>query len=190
MSGIVISGDTSGAVTLQAPAVAGTSTQTLVAVSGTLAPIVSGTAVASTSGTLIDFTGIPSWAKRITVMFQGVSTSGTSPYLIQVGSGSVTTTGYLGASSNITTAVSSANFTTGFGINEAAATRINHGAIQLLNLTSNIWVASGVMAQSGAINTYTTGGSVSIAGALDRVRITTVGGTDTFDAGSINIMWE
>ena len=56
--------------------------------------ITSGTAVASTSGTSIDFTGIPSWAKRITVMFNGVSTNGTSQQLIQIGSGSVNATGY------------------------------------------------------------------------------------------------
>jgi len=47
--------------------------------------IVSGTAVASTSGTSIDFTSIPSWVKRVTVMFAGVSTNGTGSYLIQIG---------------------------------------------------------------------------------------------------------
>ena len=54
----------------------------------------SSTAQATTSGTSITFTGIPSWVKRITVMFNGVSTSGTSPVQIQLGAGSVTTTGY------------------------------------------------------------------------------------------------
>ena len=97
MASIVINGDTSGSVTLSAPGVAGSTTQTLVANSGTLAPIVSGTAVASTSGTSIDFTGIPSWVKRITVMLNGVSTSGTSIVQVQIGSGSPTTSGYTDA---------------------------------------------------------------------------------------------
>lgn len=36
----------------------------------------------------------------------------------------------------------------------------------------------------------TSGGTISLAGALDNVRLTTVNGTDTFDAGSINILYE
>jgi hypothetical protein len=52
---------------------------------GAVLGITSGTAVASTSGTSIDFTSIPLWVKRITVMFAGVSTNGTSPFLVQLG---------------------------------------------------------------------------------------------------------
>jgi hypothetical protein len=76
MASLVLSGDTSGSITVAAPAVSGSNTQTLAAVTGTLAPIVSGTAVTAT-GTSVDFTGIPSWVKRVTVMFSGVSTNGT-----------------------------------------------------------------------------------------------------------------
>jgi len=82
-------------------------------------PLVSGTSQASTSGTSIDFTGIPSWVKRITVMFNGVSTNGTSNKQIQLGdSGGFETTGYLGASVQLTDAasVNAATITTGFGI--------------------------------------------------------------------------
>ena len=125
MSSIVVAGDTSGTCTLQAPAVAGSSVLTLPVATDTLVGkattdvltnktltsptitgavvsamgssiLTSGTAQASTSGTAIDFTGIPSWAKRITVMFNGVSTNGTSNPQIQLGSGSPTTSGYTG----------------------------------------------------------------------------------------------
>lgn len=58
--------------------------------------LTSGTAVATTSGTSIDFTGIPSWAKKITVMFSAVSTNGTSPIQVQIGAGSVSNSGYVG----------------------------------------------------------------------------------------------
>ena len=151
----------------------------------------SGTAQASTSGTSIDFTSIPSWVKRVTVMFQGVSTNGTSAYLIQIGSGSVTTTGYGGASSNLASAsVTTSNYTTGFGINEGSAARTNQGAMSILLLSGSTYVASGVFSQSSGTNTYLVGGQVTLGGVLDRVRITTVGGTDTFDAGSINIIYE
>ena len=153
--------------------------------------LTTGTAVASTSGTSIDFTGIPSWVKRITVMFNGVSTSGTSNYLVQIGSGSVTTSGYLGTGSNIQGTVINTAFTTGFGINNNnGATNVIHGNVQLTLLTSNTWTASGTLSNSNAAVGLATSGSVSISGALDRVRITTVNGTDTFDAGTINILYE
>jgi hypothetical protein len=156
--------------------------------------IVSGTAVASTSGTSITFTGIPSWAKRVTVMFNGVGISGTSTILFQVGSGSATTTGYLGSgwstvhtgSNQVTTA------TNGMIVNYGVAlTRWNGQAVfSLLNATGNIWAGSGFL--SSSTNTGVAGFSttVPLSGALDRVIITTSNGTDTFAAGSINILYE
>ena len=156
--------------------------------------IASGTPVASTSGTSIDFTSIPSWVKRITVMFQNVSTNGASTVLLQLGSGSVTTSGYLGASSSLIDALQgAANYTTGFGVGkESAAARVQHGALtlSLLNSSINVWVCSGVIAASNEARTAHTGGSIALAGAIDRVRLTTVNGTDTFDGGAVNILYE
>jgi len=154
--------------------------------------ITAATAVASTSGTSIDFTGLPAWVKKITVMFNGVSTNGaTSNYLIQLGAGSVTTSGYLGATTFLSTVAVSANLTTGFGIyNASGASQVFHGSVQITTMGSNLWVASGVLAQSNGAATITTGGSVTLGGTLDRLRITTVNGTDAYDAGSINILYE
>jgi len=155
--------------------------------------ITSGTAVASTSGTSIDFTSIPSWVKRITVMVSGVSTSGTSNPLIQIGSGSVSSTGYVSASGRANSAnnTAMATSTAGFIILNSAATDVIRGAVVLTLLTSNTWVASGVLTDSVSLLSMTVGGtSPALGGALDRVRITTVNGTDTFDAGSINILYE
>jgi hypothetical protein len=154
--------------------------------------IAQGTSVASTSGTSITFTGIPSWAKRITVMFNGVSTSGTSVPIIQLGSGSVVTTGYLGSGSGqLSGSVSAANYTTGFGTNsDCAATYVRYGNAIISNITGNTWVANGTFGYSDTARSSWFGGSISLSGAVDRVVITTVGGSDTFDAGSINIMWE
>jgi len=195
MSSVVISGDTSGAITLSSPAVSGTNTQTLVATTGTLAPIVSGTAVASTSGTSIDFTSIPSWVKRITVMFNETSTSGTSQYLIQLGSGSVTTTGYTSTGTAIQgTAVGANNSSIGFllGNTDGGATWIKRGASIFQSFGSNIWVGSSSLSVTNAASDRAEfcAGKIALAGVLDRVRITTVNGTDTFDAGSINILYE
>jgi hypothetical protein len=190
MASVIISGDTSGSVTLSAPTVAGSTTQTLVAATGTLAPIVSGTAVASTSGTAIDFTGIPSWVKRITVMFQSVSTSGTSAIQIQLGtSGGIITTGYLSRAYGVTT--NTLGSTTGLLIVDSS---IAAGAIQglttICNISGNAFVQNALISDTTSPSTFRAAGSVTLSGTLDRVRITTVNGTDTFDAGSINIMYE
>lgn len=154
--------------------------------------IASGTAVASTSGTSIDFTGIPSWVKRITVMFNGVSTNGTSAILAQVGAGSVTTSGY--NSGNELANAAGVNLVTSTAGFVAAQISVNTdsfaGSFTITNITSNTWVASGVMYRISATGVEMLAGNIALGGTLDRVRITTVNGTDTFDAGSINILYE
>ena len=116
-----------GAVTIpQTLAVTGTSTFTGAATAASLQvggvatnlyPLVSGTAVASTSGTSIDFTSIPSWVKRITLMLAGVSTNGTSDPLIQLGdSGGIENTGYVAGAAVITSGATGFSSTAGFPI--------------------------------------------------------------------------
>ena len=157
--------------------------------------IVSGTAKASTSGTAIDFspadgTGIPSWAKRITVIFSGVSTSGTSSLLLQLGTSSgVESTGYTSTSYAQTNVVLTSTF--GFILNSTAvaATDARHGLLTVANITGNSWVAMGATTvASGQLSSCT--GTKQLSAALDRIRITTVSGTDAFDAGLINILYE
>lgn len=151
---------------------------------------VAATSQASTSGTAIDFTGIPSWVKNIRVLFAGVSTGGTSNLQIQVGTSSgVTTTGYL--SGAFTSTASTANSTTGFLVTAArAAATITHGSAMITLLTGNQWVMSSSTGSSDSAQASTSGGSISLGGVLDRVRITAVNGTDAFDAGAINIRYE
>ena len=189
---VSVEGSTSGTITLVAPAVAGTNTQTLVAATGTLAPLIAGTAQASTSGTSIDFTGIPSWVDRITVMFNNVSTSGTSNIQIQIGSGSVETTGYVSVALQLQNAAANtlASSTTGFIVTGSNAGTVFHNGFAVLSLLgSNIWTQTGNF-QNTAPVLNSNAGSKTASGTLDRVRITTVNGTDTFDAGTINILYE
>jgi hypothetical protein len=159
-------------------------------------PFTSGTAVTSTSGTAIDLTGIPSWVKRVTFMLRGVSTSGTSnPWLIQIGDSSgIKTTGYLGTGTRLlATTTVSLTATSGFSVNvDNNAANICHGSmtITLIDLSTNSWVASGLFSNSSLGESMAVSGSRSLSSTLDRVRITTSGGTDTFDAGSVNIMYE
>ena len=197
---IVLLGSTSGSITLQEPAVAGTNTLSLPAVTGTFvvagqnSAITAATAVASTSGTSVDFTGIPSWVKRITVMFDGVSTNGTSNMVVRIGSGSVSTSGYTTATpffggANNTAIIA---YTDGWNLAGIAAAGVIRGAftLNLLNSATNAWVGTGVIYNSGSTYGMFPTGNISLAGALDRVRITMVNGTDTFDAGTINILYE
>ena len=152
----------------------------------------SATAQASTSGTSITFTGIPSGVKRITVMFNGVSTSGTSVVLVQVGAGSVTTSGYTSNaySTGSANSIGQANYTTGFGLaNSGNAAWTISGTLTLTLLSANIWTETHTITPTSS-NISGGAGLISLSGTLDRVVVTTVNGTDTFDAGSINILYE
>lgn len=156
-----------------------------------LTKILQGTAVATTSGSAIDFTGIPSWAKEITVMFNGVSTNGTSDLITQIGdSGGIEATGYLGGTGETANTGSGTTlFTTGIGVSRGTTSAtVRHGNVYLTNITGTTWTASVSTSRSDSTVAYSGGSSKTLSATLDRVRITTVNGTDTFDAGSINIL--
>jgi hypothetical protein len=150
--------------------------------------LISDTAKTAT-GTDVDFTDIPSWVKRITVMFAGVSTNGTSQLQVQLGTSSgFVTSGYVGCAGNRSTETA---FTTAFllyGQNIVAANNYN-GVMSLNLIGNNIWTEMSILAPQVANQAFGAG-SISLGGVLDRIRITTVTGTSTFDAGTINILYE
>jgi len=218
---LILNGLTSGTITLAANAVAGTSTLTLPAVTDTLvglaatqtltnktltSPTITGavvssmgssvltsdTAKPSTSGTTVDFTSIPSWVKRVTVMFSGVSTSGTNNYIIQLGYGATptyVTSGYLGSAT--TQGGTSTSFSTGLMFNNSpSATDAYSGIATITNITGNAWTMTSMIGNTVNNNMRYGAGNVSTVTVLTAIRITTVGSTDTFDAGNINIMYE
>ena len=152
----------------------------------------SGTAVASTSGTSIDFTSLPAGIKRITVMFNAVSTNGSSIPLIQLGTGGTpTTTGYVSTSSEVYSAAATSTSTAGFNIYFDNAGYVFSGTYIFVNVSGNIWVGSSVTSSQAVLAVTTiSAGVVTLSGVLNMVRLTTVGGTNTFDAGSVNILYE
>jgi len=156
------------------------------------ATITRATVQASTSGTSINFTDIPSWAKRITVMLSGVSLSSTANILVQLGTGATptyTTSGYLGMVTLFTGAATT-NFTSGFLATQTnVASYLHHGQMIINNLTSNTWVESSALTVSNNNSGSWGSGSIPLGAALTAIRITSTS-TDTFDAGSINIMYE
>ncbi len=175
------------------PQSGGTFTGNIAVPTGTLYPLVSDTAKSATS-TSVDFTGIPATAKRITVMFSGVSTNGSSLVQIQLGdSGGFETTGYLSGAASLVngSSVNGSNSTTGILVLGAnAATFVFYGVASLSLIGSNSWVMGFSGGRTDAAAALSAGGSKTLSDTLDRIRITTINGTDTFDAGTINIMWE
>ena len=158
--------------------------------------LVIATEQASTSGTSIDFTGIPAGVRRITIMFKGVSTNGTSPVIVQIGdAGGPETSTYLGTGADIpnAAAIVAANYTTGFGVQGSnSATTVLHGSmiLNLENASAFSWVANANVSNSAAAGLGVGSGSKSLSAELTQVRITTVNGSDTFDAGAIAIAYE
>jgi len=155
-------------------------------------PLTLATVQNSTSGTSIDFTSIPSWVKKITVIVSGISINGTSPIIVQLGdSGGFETSGYTGGGFEIKGTPAGVNSTTGILLAPAPiATNIMHGILTLVNLTSNTWVSTWVGNLSEAEQGLISCDTKSLTGTLDSIRLTTAGGVNTFDAGQVNIMYE
>jgi hypothetical protein len=150
-------------------------------------PLTSGVQVA-TGGTAVEFTSIPSWVKKLTIMLNGVSTNGTSPLQLQLGSTTYSTSGYNSSAWSANTFNSSS--TSGLILQGTNADgSITSGNLTVCTLGSNTWVSSHSLGATLS-NNSTGGGAITLGGSLDRLRLTTVGGTQTFDAGTINIIYQ
>lgn len=201
-NGVVITSSNDNALTIQTGAAGAKVNAAAFASDGTMTlakPINGGsltlaTAQNTTSGTSIDFTGIPSWVKRITMMLSGVSTNSTGGLRIQIGSGSIQASSYGGDAITAPAggALSGNQFTVGFDVTPGtqSASSVHTGVVTLSLLGSNIWLMSSAIGREDSNALATGGGRVLGSGTLDRVRLTTTNGTDTFDAGSVNILYE
>lgn len=151
-----------------------------------------GTSQPTTSGTSIEFTSIPSGVKRITMMFDGVSTNagGSNLVLVQLGSTTYTTTGYDSEITAVNGATTGGTGSTaGFAVAWVAAANTFSGLATFVLMGSNTWVYSSICRYaSGAV--MQGAGRITISSTLDRIKLLTANGTDTFDAGNINIQYE
>jgi len=177
-----------------AEAQAGTSTSVVLTPANMkAAQIQLGTAVTLTTQTTVDF-AIPAYAKKIRVMFAGVSGNGTSNLMLQIGdSGGIENTGYLGSCAFTGSGSAGVAFTTGFGLTSGvAAGTVSHGIaeIGILNASTNTWAYGFSGAYSNTAAGLNAGGSKSLSAALTTIRLTTVNGTDQLDAGVVNVSWE
>lgn len=171
---------------------------TIADATATLRPLVNAAVTSLTTQTAVDFTGIPSWVKRITLAFRGVSTSGSSPIIVQLGtSASFTTTGYLNGVLNSGGSGTQSNntITNGLAIDSGGAgslgaSTVRHGTMTILNIDGNNWVSSSIVGFTQTNIVEAAGGSVALSDTLTRLRLNTFGGTETFDAGSVNVLYE
>lgn len=205
-NGLQVSSDNTGILELKSGTGSGTTALSIATnqvVTGAVGNVmlISGTAKTAVTDftTTADFTGIPSWAKRITILFDGVSLSGADNILVQIGdSGGLETTSYVSAGVNARDGLATvgATSTSGFMIyNGTNATNFLYGTARLENVSGNTWIASvvGTLGTSGGVpataNGISGGGSKTLSATLDRVTVTRTG-TNTFDAGTINIFYE
>lgn len=147
--------------------------------------------VGSVSGTTIDITDIPSWAKRVTVILSGISTTGASGYKMLLGdSGGFETSGYTSRHGFFNTASQSVAASTdgfrGYHSASAADTSIQRWVFE--NVGGNAWVATMVGSDSDISMCYTAGYK-ALSDTLTQIRLTTVSG-DTFDSGSVYAFYE
>lgn len=151
-----------------------------------------GTAVTA-SGTSVDFTSIPSWVRRITVMFSGISLNGSDNIIIQIGSGSISTSGYASSAAFTGTSAGGGTSTAGFVVTNApVASSTFSGSATIVNISGNTWISTGSLIYESTTPTpfvILSTGIRSLSGVLDRVSVTRTG-TNTFDAGTINIIYE
>lgn len=154
------------------------------------APLTFGTAVVPVSVTFVDFTGIPSWAKQITLIIEGVSTTGSDDYLAQIitGTSTVVNSGYV---SRVSTSGGNSGATTGFRLtrsNPGASTTVQ-GIVNFINISGNIWVQQGTVATDSS-ECASGAGTITLGAALTGIRFTTLGGINDIDSGTVNIMYE
>lgn len=158
---------------------------------GTIIPAAGGTL----TGITTDFVGIPSWARRINIFVNSMSTNGASNKLLQLGSGGTfQTTGYVSGVMNARHAGTSAGAsvaTTGFQLdNDSIAAYIYDGIITLSTPGSNVWFIDGRLGDTTAVRYPMAYGRVTLSGVLDRLRFTTLGGTEAYDGGTFSFTYE
>lgn len=186
---MAIASDNTGILEFKTGPGAGTTAMTLDASGNVSGVVKSGTTQTAVTDftTIANYTGLPSTTKRITVMFNGISLSGTDNILIQLGdSGGLETTGYISSSANQAGTV--VNSTSGFIVISGSASNIISGAVVITAMGANAWVASHAVKLTTTATGYG-GGNKSLSATLDRISITR-SGTDTFTAGTINILYE
>ena len=198
--GIQMGGDASGNLQLQSAgntiATISSSGMAINTYTPSTSLLTSGTAVSAggTSTTLA--TNLPSWVKRITVIFNALNISSNIDTLVQLGTGSTptyTVSGYSSTSGrfNYSSGTGGSSSTTGFNICTIGGSSYNlSGSMVLHNISGNIWTSNHQLGAPGIPNAFVGGGVVTLGSILTAVRIASSDGSSTFTSGTVNIFYE
>ena len=151
-----------------------------------------GTAASPAIGSSIEF-AIPSWARRITLILAGASTTGSATCIVRLGTASgVVTSGYVGGITVAGSSVSTANNTSGIGgfSTSAGATTVT-GQFVISNVSGNIWVSNGMVYRNGETSSSYSNGFLDLGvSPLTSVALVVSGFFGAFDAGTVNVIYE
>jgi hypothetical protein len=150
-------------------------------------PMTLATAVNTTVTGAVDFVGIPSWVKKITFSLAGVNSSDTGAFMLQLGSGSIQTSGYSGG---MWYSTGGAANSAGAQLAGRSAGEIQNGNVTLVHLGGNVWEFNGCGYTTGPGLPWVMGGRVTLSGVLDRLRFTNSNSSNLFNAGTVNILYE
>lgn len=146
---------------------------------------------ATTSGTAIDVTGIPSTAKQIIVSLYSVGSGTSGSLALQLGSGAIETTGYNSDYASYTSAPAVSIFsgtTTQFGMKRNNSAVTGMFILNLVDAATNSWACTSIGSSTGSSEMYSGSGTKALSGALDRLRLSIVGGP-AFNAGKMSVQY-
>jgi hypothetical protein len=149
--------------------------------------------VNTTSGTTISLTtGIPSTATQIEIFFNGVSTNtAAQPPIVRLGdSGGIETTGYSGVVRGPSGETYATNGFYTLRTNAYVAADTIYGVMRLARWDTSLqlWF-SDCICNDGNADWSSYSGRKTTSDVMDRISLTTPGGTATFDAGSARVRY-
>tara|TARA_R100001443_G_scaffold23095_1_gene35281 strand:- start:290 stop:1015 length:726 start_codon:yes stop_codon:yes gene_type:complete len=145
------------------------------------------------TGNTYDITGIPAGVRCVHILFEGVSTASTSEILVQLGdAGGIETSGYVSEGVHLTngSVAGVVSSTAGFLMSYHGASQSLSGIMDLyLKDAANFTWVSSHNARVATTIVLNGAGVKSLSAALTQIRITTVNGSQAFDAGTVALQY-
>lgn len=143
--------------------------------------------VNTTSGTAIDFTGLPSGVNRVTLNLYNVGMTAQYRLLVQLGdSGGIEASGYFASSAHTAGGQYSTN---GFPITRTVTSNVTSGIMILTRVTGNQWVSTHSTTRDTAGSGAFGGGHKTLSGELTQLRLTRAT-SGNFDQGNVSLSYE
>lgn len=138
----------------------------------------------------VAFLGLPAGIQELTLYLNGISTNAEFNLLVQLGTpAGWEVAGYVGCAwqgGSVDTVASDATAFVLTAAHSAGSTSWGMASIELMDNASSTWIQRGALARGDGV-VPNSAGRKTLAGALDRVRLTTLG--STFDAGTVGLSY-